>query len=94
MRIKEELEAAESAVSDEETIMTLIQGISSYYENYVQCLIAGKKSDVLNSDDIIDNFLSEDKRRNHKNDKGDEENETVQKSFIKANKKVKWFSCN
>ena len=53
--IKEELEAAESAVSDEDTVMTLIQGISSNYENYVQCMIAGKKSYDLDLVDILDN---------------------------------------
>ena len=81
MRIKEELEAAESAVSDQDKVMTSIQGISSNYENYVQCLIAGKKSDDLDFDDKIDNLLSEEKRRNDKNDKGDEDNETDQMFF-------------
>ena len=57
-------------------------------------MIAGKKSDDLDLDDIIDNLLSEEKRRNDKNDKGKEENETDQMFFNKENKKVKCFSCN
>jgi hypothetical protein len=72
--LREELEAAEHEMKDIDSIMTIIQGISSSYEVYVQCLTVNKKASELKLEDIQNALISEEKRR-HEKKKGTQDSE-------------------
>ena len=65
---REELEIAGLTISETDVILTIIQGIQSSFENFVQCLTVNKKVNDLDLDEIVDALVSEEKRRSELKD--------------------------
>jgi hypothetical protein len=61
--LKEELEAiSANNVSDEDAVMTLLSGLSTQYDHFVQCLTVNK-NEGLKLADVINSLKTEEKRR-------------------------------
>jgi len=60
--LKEVLEVlVNTNITDEDAVMTILSGLSSQYDNFVQCQVVNKKD--LKLADIICNLKCEEKRR-------------------------------
>ena len=99
---RQHLESCGHAVSDQDTALTILQGLHPAYENFVQCLTVNKDlTDDLDLEDIIQTLMIEEKRRKSKKEEKQVENEHVfhskYKNDMKKNKffkNVKCFNCN
>jgi hypothetical protein len=88
--LKEELEVlVNTSITDEDAVMTILSGLSSQYDNFVQCLVVNKKD--LKLADIISNLKCEEKRRLEKRQDKVKSSDTEQVFFSKGKNNKKQF---
>jgi hypothetical protein len=95
--LREELEATSYKVTDQDTAITLLQGVIPAYDSFVQCIFVTHDlddEDDVNLEDIISQLTNEEKRRNERRQEKQEkkyENEQVFHSKDKKEMKKKYF---
>ncbi len=89
--MKEELEATGCTITDEDTLMTIIQGIKPEFETFVQCLTVNKTTTELNLENTITSLIREEKRRNESTNQSDFKEDQM---FFSKEDKLKCYSCN
>ena len=102
--LREEIEGLGLKMTDQDIAMTIMQGLVSAYDNFVQCLTINvdiNDPDNIDLDEIINSLIIEEKRREEKNlDKNDNQNDKAfhlkSKTFKKKKqfKNVKCYNCN
>ncbi|CAF1077662.1 unnamed protein product, partial [Brachionus calyciflorus] len=102
--LSEEIEALGLKMTDQDIAMTIMQGLISEYDNFVQCLTVNtdiNDPNDLDLDEIINALIIEEKRRYEKNElsksnNGDRAFHSKGKNFKKKKyfKNVKCYNCN
>ena len=98
VRLREELATAGHEIKDKDSFMTIMQGISSSYEIYLQLLTVNKKPEDLELEEIKNALLLEEKRRNEMKNGNTEQQRmikcfSIKRKVLKSRKGV-FFNCN